>query len=38
LGCVIDGGVLTDERSTVIDLTDEAPLVVRWGKGEFELA
>jgi len=34
LGCVIDGGILTDERSTVIDLTNEEPAVVRWGKGE----
>ncbi len=38
LGCVVDGGLLPDERSTVINLTNEEPIVVRWGKGEFELA
>lgn len=38
LGCVIDGSLLTDERSTVIDLTNDEPVVVRRGKGEFELA
>ena len=38
LGCVIDGGVLTDVRSTVINLTNEEPVVIRWGKGQFELA
>jgi tRNA threonylcarbamoyl adenosine modification protein (Sua5/YciO/YrdC/YwlC family) len=36
LGCVIDGGLLPDERSTIIDLTNDEPLVLRQGKGPFE--
>ncbi len=35
LGCVIDGGLLPDERSTVIDLTNEVPIILRQGKGAF---
>lgn len=35
LGCVIDGEVLPDERSTVIDLRKEEPVVTRRGKGPF---
>lgn len=36
LGCVIDGGLLPDERSTVIDLTKDEPVILRRGKGRFE--
>ncbi len=35
LGCVIDGGILPDERSTIVDLTNEEPVLLRNGKGEF---
>ncbi len=35
LGCVIDGGILPDERSTVVDLTNYEPIVLRSGKGVF---
>jgi len=35
LGCIIDGGILPDERSTIVDLSDEFPVVVRAGKGPF---
>jgi tRNA threonylcarbamoyl adenosine modification protein (Sua5/YciO/YrdC/YwlC family) len=38
LGCVIDGGILPDVRSTILDLTKEEPVVVRRGKGVFEFA
>ena len=34
--CVIDGGVSDFEPSTVIDCTDNAPVVVRLGKGKIE--
>lgn len=34
--CVIDGGVSDFEPSTVIDCTDNAPMVVRLGKGKIE--
>jgi len=37
LGYVIEGGILPDERSTIIDLTDDEPVLVRPGKGEFEI-
>jgi tRNA threonylcarbamoyl adenosine modification protein (Sua5/YciO/YrdC/YwlC family) len=30
---IIDGGVLTSEPSTILDLTDETPVVVRMGAG-----
>ncbi|MCX6639110.1 MAG: L-threonylcarbamoyladenylate synthase [bacterium] len=36
LGCVIEGGILPDERSTIIDLTNDEPVLVRPGKGAFE--
>ncbi len=36
IGCVIEGGVLPDQRSTVLDLTNEEPRVLRYGKGVFE--
>ncbi|TKJ38411.1 threonylcarbamoyl-AMP synthase [candidate division LCP-89 bacterium B3_LCP] len=35
LGCVIDGGILPDERSTIVDLSDDFPQVLREGKGKF---
>lgn len=35
LGCVIDGGLLPDERSTVVDLRSDEPMVLRPGKGPF---
>lgn len=34
--CVIDGGVSDFEPSTVIDCTDNAPVVVRLGKGKVD--
>jgi tRNA threonylcarbamoyl adenosine modification protein (Sua5/YciO/YrdC/YwlC family) len=33
LDVVIDGGVLVAEHSTIVDLTDEVPQIVRLGKG-----
>jgi tRNA threonylcarbamoyl adenosine modification protein (Sua5/YciO/YrdC/YwlC family) len=35
LGCVIDGGIITDERSTIVDLTDDYPIILREGKAPF---
>jgi tRNA threonylcarbamoyl adenosine modification protein (Sua5/YciO/YrdC/YwlC family) len=35
LGCVIDGGIITDERSTIVDLTNEYPVILREGKHPF---
>ncbi len=35
LDCVIHSGILTDERSTIIDLTDDIPTVLRQGKAPF---
>ena len=35
LGCVIDGGILPDERSTMVDLSNETPIVLREGKGSL---
>ena len=35
LQCVIDGGILPNERSTIVDLSDEFPLVLREGKEPF---
>lgn len=35
LGCVIDGGILTDARSTIIDLSDDIPVILREGKGLY---
>ncbi|MFH1861461.1 MAG: L-threonylcarbamoyladenylate synthase, partial [bacterium] len=37
LGCVVDGGILLDERSTVIDLTNDEPILLRQGKGPFNI-
>lgn len=35
LGCIVDGGLLPDKRSTIVDLSDESPVVLRDGKGPF---
>jgi len=37
LDLVIDGGVIVAEHSSIIDLTDEFPKVIRKGKGEVSL-
>ncbi len=37
LAFVIDGGLLPDERSTVIDLTSDEPILIRQGKGVYEV-
>jgi tRNA threonylcarbamoyl adenosine modification protein (Sua5/YciO/YrdC/YwlC family) len=37
LDLVIDGGVIVAEHSSVIDLTDESPKVIRKGKGDVGL-
>jgi tRNA threonylcarbamoyl adenosine modification protein (Sua5/YciO/YrdC/YwlC family) len=37
LDLVIDGGVIIAEHSSVIDLTDESPRVIRKGKGDVSL-
>ncbi len=37
LDLVIDGGVIVAEHSSVIDLTDEFPKVIRKGKGDVSL-
>jgi tRNA threonylcarbamoyl adenosine modification protein (Sua5/YciO/YrdC/YwlC family) len=37
LGLVIDGGVIAAEHSSVIDLTNEEPKVLRRGKGDVSL-
>ena len=34
LDLVIDGGIIVAEHSSVIDLTDEVPVVIRRGKGD----
>ncbi|MCR4659953.1 MAG: threonylcarbamoyl-AMP synthase [Bacteroidales bacterium] len=34
---VVDGGIGTAEPSTVVDLSEGYPLLVRQGKGEFEI-
>ena len=34
---IIDGGNLTSEPSTILDLTDEAPVVVRQGAGDTSM-
>jgi tRNA threonylcarbamoyl adenosine modification protein (Sua5/YciO/YrdC/YwlC family) len=34
---IIDGGVLTSEPSTILDLTDENPVVVREGAGDVSM-
>jgi tRNA threonylcarbamoyl adenosine modification protein (Sua5/YciO/YrdC/YwlC family) len=37
LDIVIDGGVIVAEHSSIIDLTDEFPKVIRKGKGDVSL-
>jgi len=37
LDLVIDGGVIVSEHSSIIDLTDEFPIVIRKGKGDVSL-
>jgi tRNA threonylcarbamoyl adenosine modification protein (Sua5/YciO/YrdC/YwlC family) len=37
LDLVIDGGVIVAEHSSIIDLTDESPKVIREGKGDVSL-
>jgi tRNA threonylcarbamoyl adenosine modification protein (Sua5/YciO/YrdC/YwlC family) len=37
LDLVVDGGVIVAEHSSIIDLTDEFPKVVRVGKGDVSL-
>lgn len=37
LDLVIDGGVIVAEHSSIIDLTDDFPKVIRVGKGEVSL-
>jgi tRNA threonylcarbamoyl adenosine modification protein (Sua5/YciO/YrdC/YwlC family) len=37
LNLVIDGGVIVAEHSSIIDLTDDAPRVIRKGKGDVSL-
>jgi tRNA threonylcarbamoyl adenosine modification protein (Sua5/YciO/YrdC/YwlC family) len=37
LDLVIDGGVIVAEHSSIIDLTDESPKVIRVGKGDVSL-
>jgi tRNA threonylcarbamoyl adenosine modification protein (Sua5/YciO/YrdC/YwlC family) len=37
LDLVIDGGVIVAEHSSIIDLTDEFPKVIRKGKGDVSL-
>lgn len=34
---IIDGGPLTSEPSTILDLTDDAPVVVRQGAGDVSM-
>lgn len=37
LDLVIDGGVIVAEHSSIVDLTDELPKVIRKGKGDIRL-
>jgi len=37
LDLVIDGGVIVAEHSSIIDLTDDVPTVIREGKGDVSL-
>ena len=37
LDLVIDGGVIIAEHSSIIDLTDDSPTVIRKGKGDVSL-
>ena len=37
LNLVIDGGMIVAEHSSIIDLTDDSPRVIRKGKGEVTL-
>jgi tRNA A37 threonylcarbamoyladenosine synthetase subunit TsaC/SUA5/YrdC len=34
---VIDGGVIVAEHSSIIDLSDDTPRVIRKGKGDVSL-
>lgn len=33
--CIIDAGVLSDTASTIVDLSQETPIIIRQGKGAF---
>jgi tRNA threonylcarbamoyl adenosine modification protein (Sua5/YciO/YrdC/YwlC family) len=37
LDLVIDGGVIVPEHSSIVDLTDDFPKVIRKGKGDVSL-
>jgi len=37
LDLVIDGGVIVPEHSSIVDLTDDSPKVIRTGKGDVNL-
>jgi tRNA threonylcarbamoyl adenosine modification protein (Sua5/YciO/YrdC/YwlC family) len=37
LNLVIDGGVIVAEHSSIIDLTDDVPKIIRKGKGDISL-
>ncbi|MBP1719468.1 MAG: translation factor, partial [Deltaproteobacteria bacterium] len=37
LDAVIDGGILVSEPSSVIDLTDDQPKILREGKGDVSI-
>ena len=37
LNLVIDGGMIVAEHSSIIDLTDDSPRVIRKGKGDVDL-
>ncbi len=37
LDLVIDGGVIVAEHSSIVDLTDDSPKVIRTGKGDVSL-
>jgi tRNA A37 threonylcarbamoyladenosine synthetase subunit TsaC/SUA5/YrdC len=37
LDLVIDGGVIVAEHSSIVDLTDDFPKVIRKGKGDVNL-
>ena len=34
--CFLDAGMLDDEASTVVDLTNDLPVIIRQGKGKFQ--
>ncbi len=33
--CIIDAGILSDTASTIVDLSQETPIIIRQGKGIF---